>query len=166
MATTALLQIVSEVTKPRGYSRRGYLFWIRAPELTRILHIQRSRRGTGVYFNFGVIPTVMVTKSYPPGSSYLGLRLRATTWEGPYSTAFANCERAYSDRLHARAMLRPVAWLIAEIDTFLADPEWVRKVVLDDDCVESSHSFLLIRDWARGSLKHPRDYFLHSRYYL
>jgi hypothetical protein len=160
-----LVEIAIQIAKPRGYRHRRNMLWISNGELTRLLHFQQSRWGHGVYVNFGVTPDSLVKSNIPPGTGYWGLEMRATTWDGPFADRFRRCENDHDGTLRSGTMRRPIRWLLDEMDRYLSDSAFVRAAVLDTECVESVHASRIIKDWARGSLKHPTRYFINAPYY-
>jgi hypothetical protein len=160
-----IVDIAVRLAKPRGYRHRRTMLWTSNGELTRLLHFQQSRWGKGIYVNFGVTPNKLIKGGIPPGTGYWGLEMRATEWIGPFTETFRRCESDHEGRMIAGTMERPIRWLLNEMDRYLSDSAFVRTVVLDSDCIESVHASRIIKDWARGSLKHPKQYFTNAPYY-
>ena len=51
--------IVAALAKPRGFKRKGTMFYATGTETTAMLHLQKSRWDSGVYVNTGVLPNAM-----------------------------------------------------------------------------------------------------------
>lgn len=158
-------ELCASIATEYGYRRRGALMWKPVGDVVILVQLQKSRWGNGVYVNFGATPIEMVTKPVPPSYGYWGLHLRAPEWSGPYVKAFIRCETDCDDRMRASELERPFQWLFRQLNKFMSDGEWLRKVVLDPECVECVHADAMMRDWARGRLKAPLKYFKGTSYY-
>lgn len=158
---------MATVAGDTGYSRRGRLFWKRGPQLTKLVDLQASRWGKGVYVNFGVLPKEMVIGKVPPDVGYAGISERGEHQDGPYRGEFERCAYDDADHMPAEAMRRPLQWLIEWIEDNLTDADAVRQSVLNDGppLFPRNRPFLFMKDWARGQLKEPLHYFEDTPYY-
>ncbi|MBX3359661.1 MAG: DUF4304 domain-containing protein [Phycisphaeraceae bacterium] len=159
MNCTEMAKVVRGIARPLGYRGRGGLFWRTGDELTRLIHLQRSRWGAGVYVNCGVVPSRFVIKRTPPGSGYWGVEFRPTSWHGPHFDLFCRCEADHEDRMSARTMTRGLRWLVGWMDETYSDEDRVRALVLNRSTIQHAHSTIAMKDWARGRLRAPAHYF-------
>ncbi|MBX3404697.1 MAG: DUF4304 domain-containing protein [Phycisphaeraceae bacterium] len=160
MNKSLLVKTLKRVVMPFDYKCKGTLFWRSGRELTTLIQCQASRWGSGHYINFGVTPTAMVTKSYPPSCGYWGLQNRAEDIASPFREEFDRIaigdQLPRSDRLEAA-----LKWVVEWLEEQFGDSERARGAVLK----AFPNEWGILQDWARGQLGPPSTYFSNVRYY-
>ena len=89
MSTAPLASMVHAIAKPLGYRRHGRTWWRSFGELTTVVNLQSSQWGSGVYFNFGTIPTSRYVVR-PPRWGYWPISFRGGTFRGPFQDQFGD----------------------------------------------------------------------------
>lgn len=152
MKRADLIRALSDAARPLGYRRKGGLFWKTGPELTALVHLQDSRWGKGVYVNVGVVPTRAVTGPVPPPVGRWGVAARAEGIGSPFQERFRLLAMGDPDAVRAEDAAEAFAWLMGWIETHLADPDAVRRAVLDPSSwMSDALVYRVMRDWATGS---------------
>lgn len=166
MDTAKLSKVLYEIAKPLGYRRKGNLFWKKGPELTMLIHLQKSRWSPGVYVNFGITPTAMVTRSVAPSVEYWPHGDRARSLESPFSDAFLRMEFDDEDKMAPEEMVDAFRWLLSYLESTYGDAEAFRAKELAELAVRDFTGFI-IPDWAKRTLKEPSEYWKdsHAPYY-
>lgn len=157
MNTTELRNVAWNVAKMHGYRRKGVLLWKSGQDLTVILHLQKSAWSKGLYVNWGVTPTAMVIKPYPPGVEYWPVGGRAKDFESPFHNLFDQLESDDNDQLKQEDVREAFVWLLGFLQNEYGNAEAVRQRVLRGG---DSPEFI-IEAWASGQLKEPWEYFKH-----
>jgi hypothetical protein len=162
-----LTALVKAIARPMGYVNRSALFWKRGSELTRLVRLQSSRWGKGVYLNFGITPNRLIRNRVPPPDGYWGWEERGECLEGPYREVFARCANDKDDRMPAARMRKPVEWLIRWMESHLGDEQAVRASVRGEAAPLSVHTRPtgMLKDWADEKLQSAQTYFKGTPYY-
>jgi hypothetical protein len=157
MDTAKLSKVLYEIAKPLGYRRKGNLFWKKGPELTMLIHLQRSQWCPGVYVNFGITPTAMVTRSVAPPVGYWGKSDRALNLESPFRDAFDRLEMDIENKMAPEEMADAFRWLLSYLESTYGDAEAFRAKELAELAVRD-FTGCIIPDWAKRTLKEPSEY--------
>lgn len=167
MNMNELIQTMDRLARPRGYRHKGGLFWATADELTVLIQLQRSRWGAGIYVNFGVMPTQLITKNRPPSVEYWPLQERGETFESPYKHHFE--QMAMDERsVTSDAIEEAINWLVGWIDRHLRDPHALRTALYEPSSWLSQRGPMqegILADWARDRLRDPIHYYQGLPYY-
>ena len=166
MDTAKLSKVLFEIAKPLGYRRKGNLFWKKGPELTMLIHLQKSRWCPGVYVNFGITPTAMVTRSVAPSVEYWPHGDRATSLESPFRDAFDRLDMDTESKMAPEEMVDAFRWLLSYLESTYGDAEAFRAKTLAKYADRDVAGFI-IPDWANHILKEPSEYWKdsHAPYY-
>lgn len=166
-----LIKVVHGIARPLGYRRKGALFWKADGELATLIHLQGSRWGKGVYVNFGVIPTGMITKPAPPSTGYWPIEQRAEIFDSPFREQFVGLVTDDEGITPAETMTDAFRWLFTWVEENLADTNNVRRAILEQDPNSGVARMgpipveWVMYDWARGALKEPSQYYKNLPYY-
>jgi hypothetical protein len=168
MSYEQIRSIAADESKRWGYHRSGAYFWKHGQELTTVVHLQRSRWGTGLYVNFGLIPRRFVVRRRPPGSEYWAFGDRAEVFDSPHLETFRRIALD-SDQIDDEVAVRDAfKWLFQWIDRHLADEEALRAAVRDPASWLSrraDYTVGILGDWSRGELKAPEFYYSYGSYF-
>jgi len=154
--------IVAALAKPRGFKRKGTMFYATGTETTAMLHLQKSRWDSGVYVNTGVLPNAMCVRKYPPSVGYWMMQDRAYEIASPFKEYFlwlgSGDDRDFEDD----APVEVFGWLL----------DWLAQQYLDARALTETvragpfhNERGILEDWVRGELQPPRSYWPATPYY-
>lgn len=164
MKTHDLMKVLWPLAHGHGYIRHGLLVWRPSAGICRLIQLQQSRWAGGVFINCGATPTAMVTHERPPGHGCWGIELRPTEWEGPYYVDFLACEQDRGGTMVASRLSGALEWLLDWMEDSFAEDN-LRATLMTPGSFLGLRATLMLKDWAYGTLKAPRQYFQGVDYY-
>lgn len=156
-----LSSLIWTQAKPRGFKRKGNLFWKTGAELTLLIQLQKSRWSEGVYLNYGVTPNAMVLNGVPPSIGCWGREERAETLESPFRDVFIRLVDRDRPPCTIEEITEAFDWLFKHIEATYGDAEAVRA----REIATYGDAWGILSDWANRRLKPPSEYFEGVRYY-